>query len=153
MGEFCSPDSGTCGRCVAGCGHKPGWFLPGEAEKTAAFMGMTLPEFFSAFLAVDWWEAVPEAGLPEVFVLSPAVTQGVPGQEFPADPRGTCVFFQEGRCRIHPVKPHECRETWCGDPFAGPMAHHEAMTAWAGHQGQIRELLGRSPIPSQWPGE
>lgn len=71
----CTRESGTCERCRRSCGHKPGWFLPGEAEKAAEFTGMTLPEFFRAYLAVDWWE-----GEPDIFLLSPAIAGAEPGR-------------------------------------------------------------------------
>ena len=137
----CTRESGTCQYCRDGCTEKPGWFLPGEAEKAAEFTGMSLPEFFRAYLAVDWWEV---SGGPDVFVLSPALVGAEPGSEFPGDPRGTCVFYKGERCRIHPVKPAECRERWRGDR-GGSSLHEDAATAWKEHQGQVRELLGREP--------
>ena len=139
----CSRESGTCGYCQSGCTHKPGWFLPGEAEAAAEFMGMTLHDFFRAYLAVDWWEDEPD-----IFLLSPAI-QGEAA--FPGDPCGTCVFYEDGRCRIHPVKPHECRARWCGDRSTSSV-HHDTAMAWAGHQGQIAELLGREPEAEAWGG-
>lgn len=136
----CSKESGTCATCRSGCTRKPGWFLPGEAERAAEFMGVTLAEFFRQYLAVDWW-----TGDPDIFLLSPAVADAETGTEFPADPTGTCVFYQDGRCQIHPVKPHECRETWCGETEHSSTIHRDTAAAWADHQGQIRELLGRDP--------
>lgn len=135
----CTRESGTCEWCRDGCTAKPGWFLPGEAEVAASFMGMTLPEFFRAYLAVDWWEDTPN-----IFLLSPAIAGGETGAEFPGDPRGSCVFYKDERCQIHPVKPRECREMWCGDR-TGPSIHGDVAAAWAGHQDQIAELLGREP--------
>jgi hypothetical protein len=144
----CTAESGTCDVCRAGCDRKPGWFLPGEAEKAAAYLGVTLPELFRDYLAVDWWEAEEP-----VFLLSPAVRGRQPGREFPGDPTGSCVFFEGGRCLIHPAKPHECAVTWCaGGP---PDLHYTTAMAWEAHQGQVRELLGRQPHAeplSGWPG-
>jgi Fe-S-cluster containining protein len=142
----CTRESGTCERCRYGCTHKPGWFLPGEAEKAAEFMGMTLPEFFAAHLAVDWWESEPD-----IFLLSPALRGEEAGTEFPAEPRGTCAFYEEGRCRIHPVKPRECRDALCTD--TGPSSVHEdTAMAWKDHQGQVAELLGREPEAAPYGG-
>ena len=135
----CTRESGTCQYCRDGCDLKPGWFMPGEAEKAAEFMSMTLPEFFAAYLAVDWWEDEPD-----IFVLSPAITGEETGTEFPGDPRGRCVLYEDQRCTIHSVKPAECRERWCGDK-AAPSMHHDVALAWAGRQDQIAELLGREP--------
>jgi Fe-S-cluster containining protein len=141
----CTKQSGTCGRCRGDCEHKPGWFLPGEAEKAAAHLGLTMQQFFDRYLAVDWWE-----GTAPTFLLSPAVQGEETGEEFPGDPRGTCVFYQGGRCQIHKVKPHECREVWCGAE-AGSV-HEDTARAWQGHQQQIRDLLGREPIAESYEG-
>jgi hypothetical protein len=141
----CTAESGTCGICRAGCDRKPGWFLPGEAEKTAAHLGMSLPDLFREHLAVDWWAADPS-----VFLLSPAVRGNQAGHEFPGDPAGSCVFYEGGRCRIHPVKPHECAVTWCGGGNQSGV-HYETAEAWEGHQDQIRDLLGREPRDQPYP--
>lgn len=143
----CSADSGTCGTCRAGCTRKPGWFLPGEAEKAAAHLGMSLQEFFDTYLAVDWWE-----GEPDIFLLSPTIVGEDAGTEFPGDPHGTCVFYKNGRCEIHEVKPFECRDFWCGNSAGSPDVHHDTATAWEPHQDQIRDLLGREPVSATYEG-
>ncbi len=141
-----SRESCTCQSCRSACTEKPGWFLPGEAEIAAESLRLSLQEFFAKYLAVDWWE-----GDPDIFLLSPAVQGGDTGTEFPGDPRGTCVFFEEGRCRIHAAKPHECRMEWHGDQ--GESYSHEATAmAWKDHQGQVTELLGREPEASPYYG-
>lgn len=35
-----------CVRCVNACRYRPGWFLPGEAEKAAELKGVPLADFF-----------------------------------------------------------------------------------------------------------
>jgi Fe-S-cluster containining protein len=141
-----SRESCTCQYCRDGCTAKPGWFLPGEAEKAAEFMGMTLPEFFREYLAVDWWESEPD-----IFVLSPALRGEETGTEFPGDPQGECVFYENERCRIHEVKPAECRERWCGDRH-GPSIHGDVAQEWAAHQDQVKSLLGRDPEAAPYYG-
>jgi Fe-S-cluster containining protein len=151
----CTPESGTCGQCVALCRHKPGWFAPGEAEKAAWLMNLPLPEFFERYLLIDWWEDHPETG-GDVFVLSPAVVGHKAGQEFAGDPSGRCVFLTpENRCQIHEAKPQECRDAWCGQDglSSEARARHEAVaTAWIPHQAQITELLGEEPIATPYDG-
>ena len=138
-----SRESCTCGYCRDGCTRKPGWFLPGEAERAAQYMDLPLDEFFAKYLAVDWWEADTE--IPETtFVLSPAIVGEETGAEFPAVPTGTCVFYKDQRCQIHAVKPHECRDLWCGEP-APSTIHLDTAKAWAAHQDVIAALLGREP--------
>ena len=97
----------SCESCQKACGFKPGWFKPGEAEVTAEHLGMSFETFFQLFLMVDW---VSDYAKGDVFLLSPAVVGREPGREFPGNPRGKCVFFEDGKCGIHDVKPFECRE-------------------------------------------
>lgn len=144
-----SADSCTCHECQAACQRKPGWFLPGEAERAAQLMDMTMEDFFSRYLAVDWLEDYPD----DIFVLSPVVVGEDPGEEFPGDPRGTCVFYVEGRCQIHEAKPYECRAYWCGMKRGDALSHEEVGRRWAGEpQEQIRTLLGREPYSVEFQG-
>ena len=64
-------ESCTCSSCQRACTFKPGWFLPGEAEQTATYLGIPSQQLFAEKLAVDWWEG--DAG--PVFVLSPAILE------------------------------------------------------------------------------
>jgi Fe-S-cluster containining protein len=144
----CGPESGTCAACSDACSHKPGWFLPGEAERAAAHLGLTLQELFDRHLLVDYWSGTKATDYEDVFVLSPAIVGATPGREFPRDPLGTCVFFQAGRCAIHEVKPFECRDYWCGDGVTAEenkTRREQVALAWRDHQGQLDELLGREP--------
>ena len=143
----CTKESGTCQSCQGACSHKPGWFKPGEAERAAAFLGMTLPEFFKEKLMVDYWQGDKASGHEDIFVLSPAIVGGVPGQEFGRDPRGECVFYAGGRCAIHPVKPFECREYVCSDTSVRAR-HQSVMESWMENQDQISDLLGRPSVSS-----
>ena len=146
---ICTSESGTCQTCRAACVHKPGWFLPGEAEQVAEYLGLTLPELFETKLAVDWWDGGSDG--PDIFTLSPAVVDGEPGAEFSANPCGRCVFYVDERRSIHPVKPHECRIWWCEMPVAERnVAHYATALAWTAHQAQITTLLGREPVTNSW---
>lgn len=145
----CTSESGTCHECQSACQVKPGWFLPGEAEKAADLLGMPMQEFFDRYLAVDWWEGYPK----DTFILSPAVVGESTGDMFPAAPRGQCVFYQEGQCQIHEAKPHECRQYWCGEPSGEASGRHRKVAeAWDAHQPQITSLLGREPEAEEWEG-
>lgn len=142
----CTKESGTCHQCQSACAHKPGWFLPGEAEKAAELVGMTFQEFFDAHLAVDWY--VDDT---DTFLLSPAIAGEEAGTEFPGNPHGRCVFYQEGRCTIHAAKPFECREYVHTETDSGTR-HEDVAKAWEDHQDQIEELLGREPESEEYYG-
>ena len=140
-------DSCECSDCRSACSHKPGWFKPGEAERVAQYLGVLLEDLFRDKLAVDWW-----VGSPSIFLLSPALIGEPSGTEFPGDPRGKCVFYQDGRCSIHAVKPFECHEVVaCDDDQTN--YHKVAAMAWdkPEHQAQIATLLGREPVEEDSP--
>lgn len=149
----CTKESGTCNSCQGACERKPGWFKPGEAERVAEYLGITLPELFASKLAVDWWCGDGIDG-GDIYVLSPALIGEDAGTEFPGDPEGQCVFFKEGRCSIHPVKPYECAEALPCSSDRGRNYHKEAADAWntKENQAQIQELLGRQPESSEYSG-
>lgn len=136
-------ESCSCPDCQAACQHKPGWFKPGEAEKVAAYLNLSLEELFKTKLGVDWWEADPM-----VFLLAPATTTMEPGHEYPGNPRGQCIFYKDGLCEIHAVKPFECARMMHDDgPTHDGQYHREAKDAWDSPEAQalIRTLLGREP--------
>lgn len=145
----------TCTTCVKACSVKPGWFLPGEAERAASMKGMKLPEFFKQYLMVDWLENANDDDR-DVFVLSPAiqstrVNKSNPGAEFGGDPRGKCVFFIDERCSIYGARPFECKALDHAED--GVLERHrEVGRTWTDHQDQIVELLGREPESESFSG-
>ena len=131
----------TCDICKAACVNKPGWFLPGETEKAAKHLKLSMKKFFNQYLGVDWW-----VGSNPIFVLAPAIVGASAGSEYPGDPRGQCVFFTKGLCGIHPVKPFECAQMVCNEREDGSDTRHESVAMkWVDHQAQIVKLLGREP--------
>lgn len=136
-----------CQSCQNACRFKPGWLKQGEEIKIAEFLGLTTQELFDRFLLVDWWQA-PDLDH-DYFGLSPAVKHVTPGGMFPYNPKGECVFFEEGKCKIHAVKPHECREMHHTKAMTG--AHEAAAKSWDDEKGQktISSLLGYNPIPPE----
>jgi len=135
-----------CSICVSYCKSQPGWFLPGEAEKAAEFMDLTLQEFFDRYLGVNWWVGDHTDGEADAFVLAPAITVMQPGEEYPAMPKGVCIFLKEGLCQIHGAKPYECAETMHDDGNELSTSRRKKMVvAWKENQAQISELLKRDP--------
>ncbi len=143
-----------CFECRSACEHKPGWYLPGQAEKTAEAMGLSLKDFFDKYLAVDWFTSDDDRN---IFVLAPALVGKRTGHEYPGYPCGTCVFFKEGLCGIHSTKPHECAALTCAKKESRGVSqerHESVAMQWdkPEHQQQIRQLLGRDPEASDWAG-
>jgi Fe-S-cluster containining protein len=138
----------ACHACKRACeAGSPGWFRPGEAEKAARLLRMPLKKFFRRYLGVNWWVARRD-----VFVLAPALVGAETGAEYPANPRGRCVFFKRGKCAIHAAKPYGCAHGNPHDTGSDPR-HHERMladnartfTLWRKNQKQIVAVLGRKP--------
>lgn len=134
-----------CQNCKGACEEKPGWFAPGEAEKAAELLRMPLKQFFDEKLGVDFWAATDESDV--TYVLAPAVKYGETGEEYSFNPRGECVFYENGKCNIHAAKPRECA-LWdhTMENEAGLENKETIRDEWKENQGQITELLGRKPI-------
>ena len=132
-----------CQQCKNACTNKPGWFKPGEAEKVADFLGISLKQLFDSYLAVDFIRNNDQV----IFLLSPNVTTNKPGQVWPFYPAGQCVFFKNGKCTIHPVAPYECQAYHHTEKFVEIQKRHLNMpTYWQDHQDQITQLLGHPPM-------
>ena len=98
------------GRC---CQNNPGWFGPGEIEKTAELLGMEPETLFRKCLVVVTSHATTVEGKPAVDIFAPAKVdeQGQPlmptGARVPAVyefMRGACIFYKNGRCDIHAAR-------------------------------------------------
>lgn len=109
----------ACDKCVNACKNgNPGWFLPGEAEKAAAFMQIPFEEFEKKYLILDHCsnQVAPDAP----YVYSPRRINVDEGDRIKTAEshrkKGRCVFLRnDDMCCIHPVKPFECRQTMvCG---------------------------------------
>ena len=136
------PTGCSCKRCISACSNKPGWFLPGEVEKTAKFLDMTTQDFFDKYLAVDWFR--------DTFVLAPAIIESKPGGMYPLNPHGQCIFFKNNRCSIHAVKPFECRNYNHNKRTEESQATHELVAKeWEPHQVQIFQLYPLAKIQSE----
>lgn len=135
-----------CDVCSSACSQKPGWFLPGEAEKAAEFMKMHIKDFFKKYLAIDWWNG-KEYGQ-ETFVIAPALKGCPTGEEYPMVPTGVCIFFINKMCAIHGAKPFECQMFWHEETInsAGKDRHKQVAEAWKGHKNEIIQILGRGPV-------
>jgi len=133
----------TCKKCQTAC-RRPGWFIPGEIEKVSKYLKISVKVLFQTRLVVDWWEDDEP-----IFVLSPALKEDETGEMASYDPRGGCIFFNNGLCDIHPVKPYECAMWSCREPDKG--YHESASKMWNNPkaQQQIRKLLGREPHPEE----
>lgn len=99
----------SCEKCAESCHGTPGWFLPGEAERAAESLGVTLQAFFDKYLVVEWWGDVR----PWAYLLMPrrvnqpnTIATERDGLWFAT---GTCALLGPDGCRLAADKrPHEC---------------------------------------------
>ncbi len=114
-----------CEVCKSYCVRRPGWFAPDQIEdlkkhfKVKDIKGL----LDTGKLAIDWWEEeVP------VLVLAPNII-GNDEIYYPADPRSQCVFYKNGLCSIHKIKPFECRESHHDNNHSAKL-HEKAADKW-----------------------
>ncbi len=146
-------DSCTCARCQAQCAHKPGWLIPRDVDRIAAYLGLSVEQLFSCLLVVDVWSGRRR----DIYTLSPAIEHIEAGGVLEVSAyTGRCVFLVNGLCSIHEVKPYECRRAF--HEKDGRNAHAVAMLAWSSrrHQTTIHDLLDEIHAlrrPSPFKGE
>lgn len=143
MTELGTKQSCTCNKCKLACKYKPGWFMPGEAELVATYLNLTLQDLFKKKLIIDWWVGDGD----DIFLLSPGIVGNQTGVECSSDPRGKCIFFKNELCKIHPVKPLECRNMIHDQK---ENIHRQVAEAWLGHQEQLGMLLGQEPVSTNF---
>jgi Fe-S-cluster containining protein len=108
-GEF-EATSCDCAACRAACLNAPGWFAPDQVPRLARHLGLGVEETFRRHLAVGVTR-MPD-GTNRSGVLPHKLRDGKkPGSRWTlseiARP-GRCIFYDRGRCAIHPVRPREC---------------------------------------------
>jgi Fe-S-cluster containining protein len=117
-----NPELGCMRRGLC-CKSSPGWYAPGEVEKSAELLGLSPDEFVRRYLVIDQIDVDGQM----VHVFAP-VKLGIDGK--PAIPpasradalyrtlRGTCIFFKDNGCGIYEARPLECRQYICTNTFA-----------------------------------
>lgn len=142
----------SCSKCAALCQRKPGIFAPGEATKAAASIGLSLPEFFKRYGAVDFWQQNRD---PEpIHFITPAWQSSDPLlSQLLEDMRGRHVSFAEGfmfgpcalltptGCRLSfENRPAECRAAYGCEPdpnlaIFGVGVKEEIVEKWKAPEG------------------
>ncbi len=102
----------------------------------------TEQEFFDKYICVDYFANDENS----IFVLAPGTTRATPGQEYPFNPHGQCVFFKNGLCDIHDAKPNECRFYDHATPTDVCTENRDGIVeAWRQNRQEIVTLLKREP--------
>ena len=124
------------GRC---CENNPGWFGPGEIERSAELLGVTPEAFFKKYLVVVRTNVMDLPDKPGVDLFAPAKVDehGEPltptGARVPGIyelMRGACIFYKDRRCAIHAARPVECRHYFCEQPEELNLSRAQLARMW-----------------------
>ncbi len=100
----------SCDACKEACLNSPGWFLPGEVERLADYLNLTLEALFRKFLAIGTTH-MPDGSRRHGVMPHKLRDHKKPGALWTlaelAEP-GRCIFYDHGKCSIYPVRPFEC---------------------------------------------
>lgn len=132
-----------CEKCKSACQFRPGWFKPEQIQILADNLKLTIEELFDKYLAIDWWFGTGSEDK-DIFMLAPALRVGYTGTYYDYDPRGTCIFFKDGKCSIYDKgKPFECSQYMHTDTQEQVSERHrEVAMSWKEHQETIEKLFG-----------
>lgn len=135
-----------CDHCSFCC-NRPGWFAPGEAQRTAKSLGIDWEEFRDRYLVIDsffdgdtiiyaWCPAKTVTATGEL--VEPAGRPVGPAWQIPQLGQ-MCIFWKDFRCSIHSVKPLECKEyeCWNPSPEKSTALHGSVVKLWRRHQREF----------------
>jgi Fe-S-cluster containining protein len=95
----------SCEICKNACTQRPGWFIPEQVPAIEIYFGKKISELLGKELAIDWGTDMEMKE--NILLLAPNIENNQSIQ-YPANPRGKCVFLVEGKCSIYAVRPYEC---------------------------------------------
>jgi Fe-S-cluster containining protein len=128
------PEKGCIRRNLC-CRSNPGWFGPGEAERSAELLGMTPDAFVRTYLVIDHVEV--EGTKVEVFAPAklgrdgnPLIAPATRTDRLYQLLRGPCIFFDGQGCRIYGARPVECRVYVCTNPPEANLTHQQIGRMW-----------------------
>lgn len=117
----------NCDICQSACKEKPGWFLPEQIEVLKQYFKVNdIRELLNTGkFAIDWWEETDD-----ILVLAPNIKNNG-NIQYPSDPRGECVFFKDGKCEIHSIRPIECEALHHDqDKYSSNGLHEKVAKEW-----------------------
>lgn len=131
----------TCQKCISFCKIRPGWFRPSQIPKLVKFLKMPLEKVFTKYLIIDYWigdddniyvlspvkdfDWVMKFGNErdkEMMSLQLEHNKFMGRGDY--DRSGSkaswgyaflhapCIFLENDRCKVYPVKPFECAVAW-----------------------------------------
>jgi hypothetical protein len=133
----------SCERCQSLCHTKPGWFTPEQIHVIGRKLNLTIKDLFRKYLTVDPVLIGGARSRTGVYVLAPAIVGNGAGSIADPKARGTCVWFADGKCTIHDVKPRECalvdHSTMPGE---ANLLRAAIVKQWQPHKKFVQDLYG-----------
>lgn len=91
----------------------PGLFAPGEAEKAANYLKLGLKDFLEKYCISGWRDGCIDDAYIEFVAPAKVGFEGTKESWGYPLRHGRCVFLTDKNlCRIHTVKPKECKLTY-----------------------------------------
>lgn len=117
------------------CKSSPGWWGPGELERSAEVLGLAPDDFVKRFAVIDGIDL--DGVRVEVFAPvkldqfgKPAWRPGSRVDALYRSLRGACVFYDGQGCRIYAARPIECARYLCSQPAELNLSHPEVAAMW-----------------------
>lgn len=150
----------SCEICKNACKNRPGWFIPEQVPEIETYFGRNIFDLLGKELAIDWGTDMEMKE--NILLLAPNI-KGNQSIQYPANPRGECIFLKEGKCTIYSVRPYECGVTSHTDKEEKDILRHiEIATKWKNskiledykeniicYQPTFNDLYGTSAEPLQ----
>jgi len=140
----------SCEKCKSMCLGYPGWFLPGQAKAAATHLGMSLREFFSKYLIVEYWVRGAHVLAPKKLLqpLEKEIAKHIDAYE-----PSPCRLLGENGCLLDlEHRPIECSTTFnCKSQtglawrYGNPVRKRDwIQRQWGKNPAELRELFGET---------
>lgn len=122
--------------------------MPEQIAPVAQKLGLTVAELFKKYLTIDAVLHGEQGRTTGIYVFAPAIVGEGSGSVSNPTARGTCVWFIDGKCAIHDLKPREC--AMVDHSTAGQdidMLRASMVKEWKTHRKIVQQLYGRKLKP------
>lgn len=131
----------ACDSCQNLCRQKPGWFTPDQIERLAQKLGLPIVDLFRRFLTIDAALVENSGQMRAIYVLAPAMVGKKSGAISDPSARGICVWFKDGQCQIHEMKPRECSLVdHTTSRTQGDLIRASILKSWLPHKSFVQQL-------------
>ena len=107
-------------------------------------MNVTVAQLFQDYLTIDAVLVGNKTNTAGIYVLAPALVGSKAGSISEPTKKGTCVWFEAGRCKIHDVKPLECQAVdHATAPQDADLVRVGILKKWKANKKFVQDLYGK----------